>query len=181
MSRSHPWKLKPKKAKFTILAFGEGQTEEAFLRYLGFLYISREDGISIKYNYVGGKDPAYMIDKIIKYGIDSYDKVFILLDSDKDISNITQRKAKKYNIQIIKSIPCCAEGLFLNILKKDFKCGGKNSKQYEREFEVNYSKKINKVDCLTYSNIFSKEKIDMAYFKISTVKDLLEIFKKNNK
>lgn len=36
MSRSHPWKLKPKKAKFTILAFGEGQTEEAFLRYLGF-------------------------------------------------------------------------------------------------------------------------------------------------
>jgi len=177
MSRSNPWKLKPQKAKFTILAFGEGQTEDAFLRYLGSLYISRESGVSIKYNYAGGKDPIYIIDRVIKYGTNIYDKVFVLLDSDKIILKTTWQKAKDHNIQIIQSIPCCIEGLFLSILKKDFKSGGKNSKQYKKEFEDNYSKKMNKMDYLTYYKIFSKEKIEVAYLKIKTIKDLLAIFK----
>lgn len=178
MSRSHPWKLKPKKTKFTILACGEGQTEEAFLRYLGSLFISRESGVSIKYHYVGGKDPAYMIDKIIKYGASIYDKVFILLDNDKIILNTVLKKAKDHNIQIIKSIPCCIEGLFLSILKKDFKLSGKNSKQCKKEFEDNYSKKINKVDYLSYNKIFYREKIELACLEIKTIKDLLIIFKR---
>ena len=112
MSRSCPWKLKPQKAKLTILAFGEGQTEEAFLRYLGSLYILRESGISIKYGSAGGKDPEYMIDRVIreKKGYDVYDAIFILLDSDKLISKETLEKADEHNIQVIQSVPC-VEGL----------------------------------------------------------------------
>jgi len=57
MSRSNPYKLKPQKAKLTILAFGEGQPEKVFLKYLGSVYILRESGISIDYDYAGGKVP----------------------------------------------------------------------------------------------------------------------------
>lgn len=177
MSRSCPWKLKPKQAKFTILAFGEGQTEEAFLRHLGSLYILRESGVSIMYDCAGGKDPEYMIDRVIrkKKGYDVFNIVFILLDDDKLILDETQQKAREHNILIIQSKPCI-EGLLLNILDEHFLVISKTSRQCKREFEDKYLNKKDKIDSRKYYKLFNKEKLDTARSKISAINELLKIF-----
>ena len=53
-------------------------SKKVFLKYLGSVYILRESGISIDYDYAGGKDPEYMISRVIrKKKAGDYSKIFI--------------------------------------------------------------------------------------------------------
>lgn len=177
MSRSNPFILKPQKAKFTILAFGEGQTEKAFLKYLGSIYILRESGISITYDYAGGKDPEYMIDRVIrKKKCGDYFRTFILMDSDKEILDKTKVKASKNKILIVCSNPCI-EGLFLDILEGKLNQTSRNSKQCKKEFEGKYLNNNDKMEERKYEKIFNLEKLELARKKVATVDDLIKIFK----
>lgn len=177
MSRSNPYKLKPQKAKLTILAFGEGQTEKAFLKYLGSVYILRESGISIDYDYAGGKDPEYMISRVIrKKKAGDYSKIFILMDSDKEVSGKTKTKASKNKILIIYSNPC-VEGLFLDILEEKSNSTSKNSQLCKREFESKYLNESDKMDEKKYEKIFNFDKLELARKKVKTIDDLVKILK----
>ena len=106
--------------KNTLYAFGEGETEKAFLRYIKILYSG--NNIKITVRDLAGGCPDDMIDKavrIIKHG--SYDKKFVLLDKEEckgiTISSEAKTKAKENELDIIDLEPC-VEGLFLLILEK---------------------------------------------------------------
>jgi hypothetical protein len=63
MSRSNPYKRKKRKAKETILIYGEGVSEKVFLEYLKSLYIP--DHVSIKVrNGKGGSPVSIVLDAI---------------------------------------------------------------------------------------------------------------------
>jgi len=154
---------KTRKERKTLYAFGEGETEKAFLRHLKILYSGNNIKISVK--DLSGGCPDDMIDKavrIVLHGI--YDEKFIVLDEERDkgifISEEGKNKAKKYGLDIIDLQPC-VEGLFLLILGKE-----KDSilvmhaEQCKKEFEDNYLDAQKKLNFTEYQNILPKELLE---------------------
>ena len=87
---------KTRKQRDTLYAFGEGETEKAFLRHLKSLYSGNNIKITIK--DLSGGCPDDMIDKAIRIILNgSYDKKFIVLDEEKDKGIVISDEAKKKN------------------------------------------------------------------------------------
>jgi len=169
MSKSNPFKLKPCCPIITVLAYGEGSTERAFLKYLRDVYCNRYSGISIKVKNGGGGSPEDVLDKTIKnkYSGD-YQNTFILLDTDKKWSNEFKQKAKKNEIKLIGSVPCM-EGLFLLILIN------KSSGQCKKEFEKRYLDKKKKLIPENYKKIFPKKLLEKRRKKIPILDEIISI------
>lgn len=100
----------------TVLLVGEGATEQAFLRYIKSLYISRGCGVGVTIRNAHGKGPDHVVDYAIGQCRNAaYDRVVTLLDTDLPMSVAVRRRAKSKKIHIIGSTPC-VEGLLLKIL-----------------------------------------------------------------
>ncbi len=100
----------------TILLVGEGATEQAFLRHIKSLYISRGCGVGVTIRNAHGKGPDHVVDYAIGQCRNAaYDRVVTLLDADLPMSTAVRRRARSKKIQIIGSTPC-VEGLLLKIL-----------------------------------------------------------------
>lgn len=107
-----------RQAKKTVLFIGEGITEQAFLDYLKSIYISRGCGLSVKVQAANGGSPACILDYAIKQTRNrAYDRVAVLLDTDKEWGQKVKQDAKKNKIELIGSAPCI-EGLILQLLKQ---------------------------------------------------------------
>lgn len=99
----------------TIFAFGEGEDEETYLRYLRPHFSSRERGIRI--DNAGGKGPNHILDKAIRVrGGDAFDHSFILADADVEWSPNLIRRAKARHFEVILMRPCI-EGMLIAILE----------------------------------------------------------------
>ena len=100
----------------TVLLVGEGTTEQAFLRYIKSLYISRGCGVGVTIRNAHGKGPDHVVDYAIRQCRNAaYDRVVVLLDTDLEMSATVRRRARTKRVQIIGSTPCI-EGLLLAIL-----------------------------------------------------------------
>lgn len=117
----------------TILIVGEGDTEEAFLKYLRGLLCSKQFGnttinITIKNAY--GKGPQNVIKQVIRHSrIGEYDYKIAFLDTDIPWTNEIKKQAAENAIQLIGNTPCI-EATFLNMLGQ--KTQGKNSSQCKK-------------------------------------------------
>jgi len=101
---------------YTVLLVGEGTTEQAFLRYIKSLYISRGCGVGVTIRNARGKGPDHVVDYAIRQCRNAaYDRVVVLLDTDLEMSAAVRRRARTKKVQIIGSTPC-VEGLLLAIL-----------------------------------------------------------------
>jgi len=100
----------------TVLLVGEGTTEQAFLRYITSLYISRGCGVGVTIRNARGKGPDHVVDYAIRQCRNAaYDRIVVLLDTDLEMSAAVRRRARTKKVQIIGSTPCI-EGLLLAIL-----------------------------------------------------------------
>ena len=102
----------------TVLLVGEGTTEQAFLKHVKSLYISRGCGVGVTIRNAHGKGPDHVVDYAIRQCRNAdYERVLTLLDTDLVISAKAKKQAKRSKIRIVGSTPCI-EGLLLKILSE---------------------------------------------------------------
>ena len=102
----------------SVLIVGEGLTEEAFLRHLKSLYITRGCGIGLKIRNAHGKGPDHVVGFSIRQRNNAaYDRVIALLDTDDPWPDKVVKRARQKKIELIGSTPCI-EGLLLRILNQ---------------------------------------------------------------
>jgi len=100
----------------TVLLVGEGATEQAFLKHIKSLYISRGCGVGVTIRNAHGKGPDHVVDYAIGQCRNAaYDRVVVLLDTDLEMSAAARRRAGAKKVQVIGTTPCI-EGLLLAIL-----------------------------------------------------------------
>jgi hypothetical protein len=117
MSRSNPWKQKPRHTRHTTLIVVEGDTEYAFVQYLKGL-CGRNCGTRVTIeNAHGGSGDAVLKKAIQLYP--PYDACLCLYDTDR-IPTIKGniRKAEGMGIIEVPSVPCI-EALLLEILEEN--------------------------------------------------------------
>ncbi len=107
---------KRRSVSHTVLLVGEGATEQAFLKHIKSLYISRGCGVGVTIRNAHGKGPDHVVDYAIGQCRNAaYDRVAVLLDTDLEMSAAARRRAGANKLQIIGTSPCI-EGLLLAIL-----------------------------------------------------------------
>lgn len=174
MSRSDPFIIKPKCAKSTALFFCEGQTDEAFIKYLKTLY-NRNSGLFITTSNAGGFDPEYIIETgITRFRGIGYDHGYIILDTDKKWPPESIKKAERYNIKLIGCTPCI-EGLYLLILEPSFNPESLSSAQCKAKFEHAYLNKHHKLDWRHYAKIFPINILEEAKKRILILDIIINI------
>ena len=164
--------------KTTVFACAEGETEEAFLKYLFFLYC-RNNNVRIKVQTIK------RIDKIIrckKSG--AYVYTFYLRDNDVQLSQESREKAKGNKIKIIE-IQQCIEKLFLLMLNSKFKHKSKTtvsvSDLYKKEFEKKYLNEKEKLCWENYKKIFPKILLEKRRKKIPILDEIISIMTSTKK
>lgn len=166
-----------RRAKRTVLCVGEGPTEKAFLDYVKSLYLSRNSGTSVTNRSGDGGSPDSVIRKALKWRkFDAFDKIYIVLDSDRTISSSSQSKVRVAKGTIILSEPCI-EGLFLLILN----CQGFNQRYHnsgwcKSRFHSLYLSEADKMCTHRYNSIFPKNLFDRRRNDIDTLNSIISIY-----
>lgn len=113
MSTPEQKQLRPR--KITVLAFGEGDDEKVFLRYIVANYC-RRDKVAVASASAGGGGPTYILEKAMSFRRgEKRDFEFILLDTDKVWPEEMVELAREQGIELIGNTPCL-ESLLLEIL-----------------------------------------------------------------
>lgn len=100
----------------TLLAVGEGESEEAFLKHIKQFPQCRNNGKKITIKNAHGKGAAHVIDFAIRVSKHfNYDVVFVLFDTDTDWNEAVRKKAEKNKLKMVKSDPCL-EAMLLRAL-----------------------------------------------------------------
>ena len=81
MARTNPYKKPPRKAKKTILFYGEGSAEEVFLKHLRKVY-ARNSGVAVTIRNGQGGTADGIVEKASCY-FGAFGKRIVLLDNDK--------------------------------------------------------------------------------------------------
>lgn len=164
MSRTNPQKKKKRQASKTLLVFGEGQSEELFLRHLKSLYSYKSTvAISVKRGK-GGDAQSIVIDADKIPG--AFDRRVVVLDNDKAESEMAKARseAKKRKIELIENTPCL-EHLLISILTQ--KPEGKSSAWCKGEFEAKYIDKKKRGEPSEYCRLFPKELLEARRLKMT--------------
>jgi hypothetical protein len=112
MSRSNPYKHKPRHARHTTLIVVEGETDEVFIRHLKS-HFGKDSGSRITVRSARGN-----ADAVLKSALDSFeafDLRIALYDGDCDPSRTLLKRAQQRRIRLLVCSPCL-EGLLLAIL-----------------------------------------------------------------
>lgn len=162
---------KRRKAKKTGLLVGEGPTDKAFLEYLKSLYIVRDCGISLKIQAANGGSPACIVEYALKQSKNkAYDKVAVLMDTDKPWGEKLERKAKANKIGLIGSTPCI-EGLILAMLDKPVPY---ESHTCKLECNKLFTRKL--IDKESYQQHLTKEYIEDIRFSVPALEQILSYY-----
>lgn len=174
MSRTNPYKKKKRRAKKTLLIFGEGFSEEIFLKHLRKLY-SHDSGVAITIKKGKGGNARNIIIDANKIPGD-FDRKVIVLDNDKPkIEMVKAREeAKNKNIELLENTPCL-EYLLLSVLNERF--GKKESNWCKYEFESKYISKKRRSEPSEYDKLFPKKLLDSKKFTIPELHKLISIMK----
>ncbi|KKA43467.1 RloB domain-containing protein [Salinivibrio sp. KP-1] len=100
----------------SLLIVGEGVHDRAFLNHMKGLYDDRHNGQTIKVESSDGGSPGNIIRAACKQKEAAYDRRFVLMDGDVEITEKDWSSAKKHGIEIIISNPVCLEGMLLSVL-----------------------------------------------------------------
>jgi hypothetical protein len=161
-----------RKIRKTLLLVGEGKTEKAFLEHLCSLYCADRQGVAVTIRNAYGGGPENVVDRAIRYsGNFSYDRVAVLMDTDRPWDDETRKRAKKNNITLIGSEPCI-EGMLLGILEQAVP-EGTSSKACKGIIQ----KKLPNRDLTekeSYQPCFSRSTLESARSKIPALNRLLE-------
>jgi hypothetical protein len=114
MARTAP---QPHRAqRTTLLAVGEGDCEEAFLKHLRSLYCANHAGVSVTVRNAHGKGPGNVIGRAIAHMSNrAFDRTLALLDTDLEWTKKDREAARKKGLVLVGSTPCL-EGLLLKTL-----------------------------------------------------------------
>ena len=155
----------------TLIIVGEGPVEKAFLSYLKELY-AQNSGQKVKIDAADGGSPENIVKKTIgKTKHADYDRKFILMDSDIEISDKIRATARKANIEIIQSEPLCLEGMLLDLL--GLKVPSTNQKCKDL-LHPKLSGAATAKD--SYKSLITKEILQSS--SIEQIQDLIKIMKK---
>ncbi|WP_265654154.1 RloB domain-containing protein [Verminephrobacter aporrectodeae] len=164
-------KQKQREVRKTLLAVGEGDTDEAFLNHLRSLYCSGGAGVRVTVRNAHGGDPENIVNTA-RQDPGGYDQRIVLLDTDIPWpKNLQNEAARDDNIEMIGSHPC-HEGLLLSIL-------GKNPPNRSEGCKKMIQKKLPGIDLTekqNYARNFPKLVLDDARTRISELNKLLKFF-----
>ena len=172
MSRTNPYKKKKRRAKRTLLIFGEGFGEEMFLKHLRKLY-SHNSGVAIDIKKgKGGNARNIVIDAGKIPG--AFDKKVVVLDNDKPKTEMakSREEAKDKNIELLENTPCL-EYLLLSILDK--RSSRKESNWCKHKFESEYISKKKRGEPSEYDKLFPKKLLDSKRSIIPELDKLISI------
>lgn len=175
MSRTNPYKLKRRHANKTLLVFGEGFSEEIFLKYLKSTYsFNKNVAITIKRGK-GGTPYNVVLDANKIPG--AFDRRIVIIDNDKPKTEIQKARsiAKEKNIELIENTPCL-ESLFINILDKKY---NQNSNWFKHEFESKYLDRKKRDELDEYIKLFPKKLLEKKKADIIELKKLISIMEGN--
>ncbi len=172
MTRSNPYKKKPRSAKKTVLIFGEGLGEEIFLKYLKSLY-AQNTGVEAKISRgKGGSADGIVIDAGNLPG--AYAQRMAVLDCDK--SKIEMNKARKEaatrEILLLENKPCL-EAVLLAILSNGKVIYSKGSATCKKEFESKYISKKKRGELKEYAKLFPKSLLDKQRIKVTELDKMI--------
>jgi len=178
MSRTNPTKRKKRAAKTTILIYGEGQSDEIFIKHLRSIY-SQNSGAAVTIKKGKGGTPEGIVRSAINY-IGAYDRKYIVIDNDKSLEEIRKAQvlATQHNIVLIKNSPCL-EAMLLIILQDDIRIRNKTSKWCKSEFERHYISKKQRTETHRYERLFPKSLIDKQRYKIQELDQFISIMENN--
>lgn len=112
MSRSNPYKRKPRTARHTTLIVVEGETDEVFIRHLKS-HFGKDSGSRITVRSARGNGDAVL--KAAINSFEDFDLRVVLYDDDCKPRSTLLKTAQRRNICILVCLPCL-EGLLLEVL-----------------------------------------------------------------
>lgn len=159
MSRTNPYKLKRRSANRTLLVFGEGLSEEMFLKHLRNLYAYNSNVAVTIRKGKGGTAYGIVVDADNTPG--AFEKKVVVLDNDKGEAEIehARREAKQRGIDLLENSPCL-EAVLLSILNSGKSYAGRGSAWCKSEFESKYLDKKKRTEPNEYLKLFPKELLD---------------------
>ena len=174
MSRTNPHKKKRRRASRTLLMYGEGLSEETFLKYLRGLY-SRDSGVFVTIrNGRGGTAINIISNAINEPG--AFDRKIVILDNDKSRQEMSQARgeAKRQGIELLENSPCL-EATLLEILRPGKSFSEKKSLWCKSEFESNYLNKKKRTELGEYAKCFPKAMLDIRRAKVPKLDKLISM------
>ncbi len=160
----------------TVFAFGEGESERAFLKHIRSLYSSEKTNVRI--SDAGGGNPDHIVDKAIRVrGSIKYNYSCLLVDTDVVWEESLKSKASRKGFELIGNRPCI-EALFLAILASQ-NHSSKSSKDCKKLFQANYSHSSNAITESDCKKLFPKNILDQKRASIQQLNRLIEIMEAN--
>lgn len=165
MSRTNPYKLKRRSAQKTLLIYGEGLSEEMFIKHLRSIYAYNSNvAVTIR------KGKGGTADRIVIYAGNTpgdFERKVVLLDNDKGAKEMAaaRAEAKKRGIELIENCPCL-EATLLSILNKGASYKDKSSSWCKGQFESNYIEKKKRSEPSEYVKIFPKALLEIHRKKV---------------
>ena len=124
-----PRRNRKRSALKTLLIVGEGEHDQAFVKYLCHLYDCRRTGQKVAVKAGDGGSPEELLRVMMRrYQHAAYDRRVLLLDEDVPIPQAVTRDAGKRGIDIVVSKPICLEGMLLELLGESIPPSARNCK-----------------------------------------------------
>lgn len=161
---------KQRQIRATLLAVGEGDTEEAFLKYLRSTYCSGNAGVSVTVMNAHGKGPGNVVGTAVGHlRMRAFDRALTLMDTDLEWMKKDREAARKNKIDLIGSTPCI-EGLLLRLLGKPVPSQSVQCKKSMAQLT-----KVDLTDPGAYTNLIPKARLDVARLDIPELDQLLRL------
>ncbi len=174
MSRTNPAKKKRRAAKNIILIYGEGMSEEMFLKHLRGLY-AKNSGIAVTIRKGNGGSAENIVKNAARY-LGDFDKRVVVLDDDKSQAEMEKadQEAMERNVVLIKNAPCI-ESTLLSILNNGQSFEDQKSGWCKKEFESKHIPKKKRKDKIEYEKLFSKTLLDKCRKKIPSLEEIIAL------
>lgn len=175
MSRSNPWKQKPRHTRHTTLIVVEGDTELTLVNYLKGL-CGRNCGTRVTAENAHGGSGDVALKLAIKLS-KPFDACACLYDTDRAPTiKKTIRKAKQLGIIEIQSTPCI-EALLLEILGEKVPASTEDCKRAMQRIVGEDSL----TEIATFEKYFPKDLIERRKSEVSQLGDLMRLINRNSK
>lgn len=175
MSRSNPWKQKPRHTRHTTLIVVEGDTELALVNYLKGL-CGRDCGTRVTAENAHGGSGDVVLKLAIKLS-KPFDACACLYDTDRAPKTKKHiQKSKQLGIQEIKSTPCI-EALLLEILKEKVPASTEDCKRAMQRIVGNDSL----TEVATFEKYFPQDLIERRKSEVTQLGALMGLINRNSK
>lgn len=170
-----PYKVS-RRIRDTALVYCEGADDCAFANHLKKMY-SCESKIFVTIKLGTGGSLVYLVEKASKI-TGNFGKRYVLADIDRDKAQAEISKAEllaqKYDITILKQIPCLEAILLLILGYKSLK--NSSTKSCKTEFKTKYISEKHQTDSAHYAKLFPRNVLDKKRKKTLILDTLIRLF-----